>query len=147
MIEGNVMRINREYQLDANEILTETLLANEGQTYRIIAEEPNEVPPSYGDSYATAAVENCQPVSNFPTGYFMQFSNYDGEPYREISCNAIIGSYDPNDKTASPVGYDAPHYIEADFMKESLTEITSKKIHRLIIKSIFKIQGTIPHLK
>ena len=114
VIEGNVMRINREYQLDANEILTETLLANEGQTYRIIAEEPNEVPPSYGDSYATAAVENCQPVSNFPTGYFMQFSNYDGEPYREISCNAIIGSYDPNDKTASPVGYDAPHYIEAN---------------------------------
>lgn len=112
VIEGNVMRINRPYQLNANQILTETLLAANGQTYRIVAEQPDELPASYGDKFTTAAIENCHPVQNFPTGYFTQFPNYDGEPYRAVTCNVITGSYDPNDKVATPLGYASQHYIE-----------------------------------
>lgn len=114
VIEGNVMRINQNYQLNANEILTETLAADSGKTYRIIAEQPDNLPTDYGDRFATAAVENCQPITNFSTGFFTQFPNYDGEPYRAVSCNVITGAYDPNDKVASPVGYATPHYIEAN---------------------------------
>lgn len=115
VIEDNVLRINRNYQLNANQILTETIDADSGRTYRIIADQPDELPASYGDKFATAAIENCQPVQgNFHTGYFTQFPNYDGEPYRAMSCNVITGSYDPNEKVASPVGYAAQHYIEAN---------------------------------
>ncbi len=115
VIEDNVLRINRSYQLNANQTLTETIHADSGRTYRIRAEEPDELPGEYGDRYTTAAVENCQPSpGNFHTGFFTQFPNYDGEPYRAMSCNIITGSFDPNEKTASPVGYAAQHYIEAN---------------------------------
>ncbi len=115
VIEDNVLRINRNYQLNANQILTETIDADSGRTYRIIADQPDELPASYGDKFATAAIENCQPVQGiFHTGYFTQFPNYDGEPYRAMSCNVITGSYDPNEKVVSPAGYAAQHYIEAN---------------------------------
>lgn len=114
VIEGNVMRINQNYQLNVNQVLTETLLADSGQTYRIIADQPDGLPISYGDKFATAAIENCQPITNFPTGFFTQFPNYDGEPFRAMSCNLITGAYDPNDKVASPIGYAAQHFIEAN---------------------------------
>lgn len=114
VIEGNVMRIQNPFQLPQNGVLTLTLLANPGKTYRIIAERGVGIPSILGDAYTTAVVENCQPIPNFPTGFFTQFPNYDGEPYRAMSCNVITGAYDPNDKVALPVGYAAQHYIEAN---------------------------------
>jgi uncharacterized repeat protein (TIGR01451 family) len=114
VIEGNVMRMQNPFQLPQNGVLTLTLLANPGKTYRIIAERGVGIPSILGDAYTTAAVENCQPISNFPTGFFTQFPNYDGEPYRAVSCNVITGAYDPNDKVASPIGYATQHYIEAN---------------------------------
>ncbi len=114
VIEDQVMRINSTYQLPRNGTLIEKLPADSGHTYRIIAEQEDALPPSYGDKFATAAIEGCRPnpALNFSTGYFTQFPNYDGEPFRAMSCNVITGSYDPNDKVASPVGYAAQHYIE-----------------------------------
>ncbi len=114
VIEDQVMRINRNYQLPQNGIIIEKMPADSGHTYRIIAEQEDALPPSYGDKFATAAIEGCRPnpALNFSTGYFTQFPNYDGEPFRAVSCNVITGSYDPNDKVASPVGYAAQHYIE-----------------------------------
>ncbi len=114
VIEDQVMRINRNYQLPRNGTIIEKMPADSGHTYRIIAEQEDALPPSYGDKFATAAIEGCRPnpALNFSTGYFTQFPNYDGEPFRAVSCNVITGSYDPNDKVASPVGYAAQHYIE-----------------------------------
>ena len=114
VIEDQVMRINRDYQLPRNGTIIEKMPADSGHTYRIIAEQEDALPPSYGDKFATAAIEGCRPnpALNFSTGYFTQFPNYDGEPFRAVSCNVITGSYDPNDKVASPVGYAAQHYIE-----------------------------------
>ena len=114
VIEDQVMRINRNYQLPRNGTIIEKMPADSGHTYRIIAEQEDALPPSYGDKFATAAIEGCRPnpALNFSTGYFTQFPNYDGEPFRAVSCNVITGAYDPNDKVASPVGYAAQHYIE-----------------------------------
>ena len=114
VIEDQVMRINRNYQLPRNGTIIEKMPADSGHTYRIIAEQEDALPPSYGDKFATAAIEGCRPNPelNFSTGYFTQFPNYDGEPFRAVSCNVITGSYDPNDKFASPVGYATQHYIE-----------------------------------
>ncbi|MFM2283960.1 MAG: hypothetical protein RL222_1464 [Bacteroidota bacterium] len=114
VIQDNVMRISKNYQLEINETLTETLQTEAGSTYRIIAEQFPGLPETLGDPFTTAALENCKPVAEFSTGFFTQFPNYDGEPFRSVSCNPIIGSYDPNDKVASPTGYSTPHYIEAN---------------------------------
>lgn len=114
VIEDQVMRINRDYQLPRNEVVIEKFPANSGNTYRITAEQEDAFPLTYGDKFATAAIEACRPnpTDNFSTGYFTQFPNYDGEPFRAMSCNVIVGSYDPNDKVASPVGYDTQHFID-----------------------------------
>jgi len=114
VIEDQVMRINHTYQLPHNGSLTEKMQADSGHTYRIIAEQEDNFPSQYGDKFATAAIEGCRPnpAHNFSTGYFTQFPNYDGEPFRSLSCNVITGSYDPNEKVASPTGYATPHYIE-----------------------------------
>ncbi len=114
VIEGNVMRIRQNFQLPHNGTITRTFAADSGHTFRIIAEQEDGFPRTLGSNHATAAIEGCRTasVSNFQTGYFTQFSNYDGEPYRSVSCNVIVASYDPNDKVASPVGYEMPHYVE-----------------------------------
>lgn len=114
VIEDQVMRINHTYQLPRNGTLTEKLPSDSGHTYRITAEQEDNLPAIYGDKSATAAIEGCRPnpADNFSIGYFTQFPNYDGEPFRAVSCNTITGSYDPNTKAASPLGYDTPHYIE-----------------------------------
>jgi len=114
VIEDQVMRINHDYQLPRNGTVIEKMPADSGRTYRIIAEQEDDLPLSYGDKFATAAIEACRinPADNFSTGYFTQFPNYDGEPFRAMSCNVITGAYDPNDKVASPVGYASQHFIE-----------------------------------
>ena len=114
VIEDQVMRINNEYQLPRNGTLIEKMPADSGHTYRIIAEQEDDLPASYGDKFATAAIEGCRPNpnDNFSTGFFAPFPDYDGEPFRDLSCNVITGAYDPNDKVASPLGYAAQHYIE-----------------------------------
>jgi uncharacterized repeat protein (TIGR01451 family) len=40
------------------------------------------------------------------------YPNYDGAPYRATDCRMIVGSFDPNEKEASPAGYGAQHFIE-----------------------------------
>ena len=59
------------------------------------------------------ALEGClvDSLGNINTGFVTQFSNYDGSPFIDIDCQQNIGSYDPNDKRAYPVGYGAEHYI------------------------------------
>lgn len=114
VIEDQVMRINNEYQLPRNGTLIEKMPADSGHTYRIIAEQEDDLPASYGDKFATAAIEGCRPNpnDNFSTGFFAPFPDFDGEPFRDLSCNVITGAYDPNDKVASPLGYAPQHYIE-----------------------------------
>jgi len=114
VIQDDVMRIRNNYNLSAGQTLTETIPTDSGSTYRIVAEREIDFPSVLGDPFTTAAIENCEPIDNFNTGYFTQFPNYDGEPFRSVSCNVIIGSYDPNDKVAFPVGYATQHYIEAN---------------------------------
>ncbi|MBP6659765.1 MAG: T9SS type A sorting domain-containing protein [Chitinophagales bacterium] len=114
VIEGNVMIVDQNFQLNTNQVFALKVKTTSGSTYRIIAEQPDGLPTIYGDAFVTAALENCQPITNFPTGFFLQFPTYDGEPYRSLSCTQIIGSYDPNDKVATPVGYSAQHFIEAN---------------------------------
>lgn len=47
-------------------------------------------------------------------GYVQQFANPDQGPADDVDCMANIGSYDPNDKQAFPIGYGPQHYIRPE---------------------------------
>ena len=114
VIEGNVMRSIRNYQLPSNTSLSEILSAAGGKTYRIRAEQETNFQDLWNDFYASVAIEGCRtnPALNFATGFFSQFSNFDGEPYRSLSCKVLVSNYAPEQKAAYPIGYDVQHYIE-----------------------------------
>jgi hypothetical protein len=114
VIEDQVIRKIQDFQLPSNGTLAEMYPSDSGKTYRIIAEQPTDFPRELGDKYATAAIEGCRPnlEDPFSTGFITPFPNYDGAPYFSTDCRMIVGSFDPNEKDASPAGYSAQHFIE-----------------------------------
>lgn len=85
-----------------------------GATFRL------QIPQAQGhpwNVHASATVEGCQTTSGSPsnpisTGFVNIFTLNDGSPYHSIDCQPNVGSWDPNDKQAFPIGYSNPHYIE-----------------------------------
>ena len=114
VIEDQVIRKIQNYQLPSNATLAEMYPSDSGKTYRIIAEQETDFPRELGDKYTTAAIEGCRPnvQDPFSTGFITPYPNYDGAPYFSTDCKVIVGSFDPNEKEASPVGYGAEHLIE-----------------------------------
>jgi hypothetical protein len=90
-----------------------TIPADTGKTYRISVVQNAGFPKLLGDSIASAAIEGCVPYldGTFNTGFVTQFSNGNSSPFIAVDCQVNRGSYDPNDKSAQPAGYDAQHYI------------------------------------
>ncbi|HUR30356.1 MAG TPA: PA domain-containing protein [Saprospiraceae bacterium] len=82
----------------------------DGATYRVEAEQPAVYPEESSPSFT---VEACTSgTGNFDTGFFNMFPPADyGAEYDEI-CIQVIGSFDPNDKTPTPLGYGDKHFIE-----------------------------------
>ncbi len=87
------------YPVDAN-----------GSTYTFeIAQAPDH---PYTTS-VSISVEGCgtNEQGGFSTGFVTQFAQQTAAPTSAISCLENVGSYDPNDKGALPVGYGDQHYI------------------------------------
>ncbi|MBL7817613.1 MAG: T9SS type A sorting domain-containing protein [Saprospiraceae bacterium] len=81
-----------------------------GRTYRLIADQEPNHPLS--ESQSTVAVEGCRRNGQaFTTGFFNQFAESDAAPSIDLECREISGSYDPNDKTGLPTGFDNQHFI------------------------------------
>ena len=96
-------------QLDAGQSMPITFPAD-GTTYIL---QVNQVEGHPGNSNPTLAVEGCGIGLNgeFTTGFINQFPLDDVDPFVDIDCHEVIGSYDPNDKQAFPIGYGDEHYI------------------------------------
>lgn len=111
--EDNVMfRTGNTNVLGVNGMQTISQPASSGRTYRIIVNQAAGFPPLLGDPSNTAFVEACNMQNGtFNSGFALQFSNGDQSPFVAIDCNENIGSFDPNDKQAQPVGYGNAHYI------------------------------------
>lgn len=90
-----------------------TYPAQQGSTYRIIVDQAAGFPVLLGDTFATAAIEGCNPLSNgsFNIGLITTLSNGNASPFIAVDCQQNRASYDPNDKQAQPEGYGTPHYI------------------------------------
>jgi hypothetical protein len=100
-------------QLGAGQSTTIIEPAVPGSTYRIEVEQSSGYPIFLGNPVFSSAIEGCNPLANgtFNTGYITQFSNGYSSPFRAIDCQPNVASYDPNDKSAQPVGYGSQHYI------------------------------------
>jgi len=85
-----------------------TVPAN-GTTWRLIADQEPNAP---GNEMPSVGVEGCGPGVPNPWGFLLQFANRDGNPFADQDCHEVVGSYDPNDKQAFPIGVDSEHFIE-----------------------------------
>ncbi len=107
VIEDQIMMFQTPIQLGAGE--TKTLEFNPlGKTLRVQVEQANFHPSN--NNFVSAAVEGCG--GNFTPNMITQFSQNDNEPYLDIDCRVIVGSFDPNEKLATPRGYGDNALIE-----------------------------------
>ncbi len=114
VIEDDVMRpvSDDEIELDANNEHIITFPAK-GSTYRLSIPQ---VPFHPGFSQPTLAFEGCgeNDLGEISLGFVSMFSEDDLNEFIDIDCQESIGSYDPNDKKASPKGYRDLHQIKAN---------------------------------
>lgn len=89
------------------EVITKPLGA--GSLYRI---EVNQEPLHPGFSRPAAWVEGCGGATG--QGLSLQYPADDDDLFTDLDCRQIIGSYDPNDKSAQPEGYGPEHVIAPD---------------------------------
>jgi len=101
------------FNLGAGGTLLVPQAAIPGKTYRIEANQVPGFPLTLGPPIAHATVIGCNPFPNgsFNVGFALQY--YTGNPttWLDTDCQPNIASYDPNDKSAQPLGYGAQHYI------------------------------------
>ena len=108
VIIDEVILLDGNFELDPSEQLFIKVPAD-GSTYRM---EAQQEPFHPGNSMPAVGVEGCSvDNSDISLGYITQYWEDDGDPFVSIDCQENIGSYDPNDKHASPKGYDDEHYI------------------------------------
>lgn len=110
VVEDDVIMMADPFQLDSGDSTIVSLPAN-GSFYRI---ESPQVPFHPGNSMPSAHLEACG-VNNsgdISTGFVVQYSQNDANFNVDILCREVVAAYDPNQKEASPVGYQTPHYIE-----------------------------------
>ena len=83
-----------------------TTVPASGTTLRFLAEQEPNHPLS---EPVSVGVEGCNgPVQ---PGVFLEFPNTDGRPATARDCHELVGSWDPNDKSAAPRGVGDAHYI------------------------------------
>ncbi len=109
VIEDNVMRQMGDFDLVPGQT-KEIPFASTGATVRLEAAQAAGHP---GESMPNVTVEGCDPDGDgiFSLGYYTQWPDDDGSPQISIECLENVGSYDPNDKAATPEGVTENHYI------------------------------------
>jgi len=110
VIEDNIILRSEIFQLPGNETLNIDVEAQPGATYFLLAAQDPNLPPIFGNPTATAVVEGCVGLVN--PGAFNQFPQDDGEPWLDIDCHEVVASFDPNDKSAVPTGWQDEHFID-----------------------------------
>ena len=116
IFEDNIAMRRSTIQLNSGQSIVIAQAADVAKTYRIEVEQVPNFPAVLGDPIFSLAVEGCNPRPNgsFNTGFITQFSNGFSQPTQAIDCQQNVGSYDPNDKAAQPVGYGTTHFIDTN---------------------------------
>jgi uncharacterized repeat protein (TIGR01451 family) len=84
---------------------------NFGRTCRMEVEQVANHPLS---DQLIAFIEGCgtHPDGSISLGYVTQFRFYNGEPFTFVHCEESRSSWDPNDITGFPLGYEEDHFID-----------------------------------
>lgn len=102
--------IIKERELRLGQGSTESVfLPGNGATYHAYI---NQVPNHPGRSTPIAYVEGCGGINT--TGLVNTFPKDDQDLFKAIDCQENIGSYDPNDKAATPIGLESEHYLASN---------------------------------
>jgi hypothetical protein len=108
VIEDHVIMLQNSFQLNQGDSLIVPVNSQNGATYRLVAMQVSNHPYS---NTPTAAIEGCTTGNHFTTGFLNSFSNDYGNNAVSLDCTQNVGSYDPNDKNATPEGWGTPNYI------------------------------------
>ena len=105
-----IMLIVDTFQLDPLGEKVITLLNVDQNALRIEADQDPLHPIA---NPAAAMVENCQGLmAGLWNDIIQSFPQYNGDPFNDITCVTLTGSYDPNEKIALPTGFGDEHLIE-----------------------------------
>ncbi|MCB9315593.1 MAG: PQQ-binding-like beta-propeller repeat protein [Lewinellaceae bacterium] len=108
IIEDQIMYMQGSVQLDSGADSTITIANPTGNSYYI---RSSQRPGHPGNSMPAAAVDLCNGQSN-GTSLAQQLALNTGDPFLDIHCGQVVGSYDPNDKRGFPLGWRDEHYLE-----------------------------------
>ena len=106
IFEDGLLVFTGNFQLLGQEDTVINIPAN-GKTYRL---EADQNPYHPGNSHPNETIESCGNPYN-STGFVNIFPMDDEDPEVEIECFPIVDSFDPNEKSVSPEGITANHYI------------------------------------
>lgn len=108
IIEDAILREQNNFNLLPGETFDTPELPVNGATYHILA--PQE-PGAPGVPLLSISTMNCM---NGPGDLNNQISQNNGDPFHITFCPVVVGSYDPNDKTAYPAGLTEEHIIPSN---------------------------------
>ena len=110
VIEDNVILNGIPVQLNQGAQLVLKQPAN-GSTYRATIPQTPYNPASI---FATAAVEGCgvNQQGGISKGYILQYPINGAEAFEHTTCSEIGNPYDPNNKSAVPIGVNVDHLID-----------------------------------
>lgn len=105
-IDG-VYYYNDSVMLNGNETQVFKFPAD-GNTWRF---EVDQHPDHPKNSSPSATIQTCGSKKRWLSDYYLSFPQDDESPVRDIYCNEVTGSYDPNDKRGFPVGVTDTNFI------------------------------------
>lgn len=110
--EDHVILFVRPFNLGPGASVTEVVYTTNGAVYRLEAEQDENHPYSTYSALGVLQCTNTGFATNSSLGILGQFVEDDGSPAVSIDCQENVGSWDPNDKQARPIGYGSTHAIE-----------------------------------
>ena len=109
VIEEDIIIFMQDFNLLGGETVERAYISN-GNTFLIAS--PQEVGHP-NDQWVIAGIEACSQTTVDPSqlGFLNNYALNSGNLHGDILCLPVIGSYDPNDKAASPIGYAGAHKV------------------------------------
>jgi len=108
-----IMRVIDTFELGPLEEKRIAIANVEQYASRIEADQDVDHPSA---NPAAALVQNCLGLAADQwNGILNSFPQYNGDPFNDVICQTVTGSYDPNEKVAFPIGFGEEHFIERDW--------------------------------
>lgn len=109
IIEDQIMLTQGAIQLQAGADSVIMIANPTGNSYYIQVEQR---PGHPGNDQPAAVADMCNGLPG--SSLAMQLPLNQADPFVSIQCEAVVASYDPNDKRGFPLGWHAEHFLEND---------------------------------